>query len=243
MLSVFDRVYDSAWHHPVMCWVGAVVVVAWLLKQRAGRARPAAGNFLWWFALLWQVEIALDALCSGAWPPLPSDSRVAEVLAVVFVSLGDMRYFQLVEHFAPRSGPPGRGGRALLWAIAWSWLIPALSGLLRLALPGLFAERRVIYLVYEVLFLLLMGGFARWLLPRRLPGVSAQQVQLRRWLQRVTALVAVQYGLWALADVIILCGARSGLLLRLLPNFIYYVAFVPLAYLWAPRVPGPSEGA
>lgn len=243
MLSVFDRVYDSAWHHPVMCWVGAVVVVAWLLKQRAGGGRPAAGNFLWWFALLWQAEIALDALWTGAWPPLPSDSRVTGVLAVVFVAVGDMRYFQLVEHFAPRSGQPGRVGRALLLATAWSWLIPALSGLVRVALPGLFVEKRVVFLVYEVLFLLLMGGFARWLLPRRLPGVTAQQVQLRRWLQRVTALVAVQYALWALADVIILSGARSGLLLRLVPNFIYYVAFVPLAYFWAPRVPGPSEAA
>ena len=243
MLSMFDRVYDSAWHHPVMCWVGAVFVVAWLLQQRAGQARKLHGHFVWWFALLWQAEIVLDALWKGAWPPLPSDSRVAEVLGVVFVALGDMRYFQLVEHFAPSSGPPGRGGRALLLATAWSWLIPALSGLLRVGLPGLFVELRVVFLVYEVLFLLLMGGFARWLLPLRLPGVSAEQVQLRRWLQRVTALVAVQYGLWALADVIILCGARSGLLLRLVPNFIYYVAFVPLAYFWAPRVPGPSEGA
>lgn len=243
MVSVFDRVYESAWHHPVMCWVGAVVVVAWLLQQRPGRTRKLHGGFLWWFALLWQAEIVLDALWTGAWPPLPSDSSVTGVLAVVFVALGDMRYFQLVEQFAPRSGQPGRSGRALLLATAWSWLIPALSGLVRVALPGLFVEKRVVFLVYEVLFLLLMGGFARWLLPRRLPGVSAQQVQLRQWLQRLTALVAMQYGLWVLADVIILSGARAGLLLRLVPNFLYYVAFVPLAYFWAPRVPGPRGGA
>jgi hypothetical protein len=41
--------------------------------------------------------------------------------------------------------------------------------------------------------------------------------------------------LWASADVIILAGVDAGFGLRLAPNIMYYVGFVPFAWLTAPE--------
>ena len=43
-------------------------------------------------------------------------------------------------------------------------------------------------------------------------------------------LVGAYYGLWAAADVLILCGVDAGWLVRLVPNQLYYGLFVP--FVW-----------
>jgi hypothetical protein len=42
--------------------------------------------------------------------------------------------------------------------------------------------------------------------------------------------VAAYYGLWAAADVLILCGVDAGWPVRLVPNQLYYGFFVP--FVW-----------
>lgn len=227
--SIFDLIYDSPWHHPGLCLAATPLVLGllWRARPRAGAA-PEAGN-LWWLALLAQLLIVLDALATGSWTPVPADTAASTAAGVVFVILGDLRYFVLLQRYS-RPGGPGGAVRSLVRALALSLLIPVLFELVTLVLPTVFAEPRRKFLGYEVMFLGLLLGLRFGLLPRRLLGGG----ELRRWLLQLTMFETVQYGLWVLADVIILAGGRAGLLLRLLPNVLYYVVFIPFAYLTAP---------
>ncbi len=235
--SIFDVIYDSPWHHPGLCWAATPLVLGllWRARPRAG-ATPAAAT-LWRLALLAQLLIVLDALATGSWSPIPEGTAASTAAGVVFVILGDLRYFVLLERY---SLPGGAGGaaRVLGRALGLSLLIPVLFELLTVVLPTVFAEPRRKFLGYEVLFLGLLLGLRFGLLPRRLaagaPGAGPGDGGVRRWLLQLTTFEMVQYGLWVLADVIILAGARGGLLLRLLPNVLYYLAFIPFAYLTAP---------
>jgi len=244
--SVFDAIYDSPWHHPMLCWA-AVPLLLWALgrvRKRPG-ATPAATT-LWRLALLGTLLLFADALCTGAWSPLLPDSRLSGVVGLLFVVLGDLRYFVLLERFAPPSGP-GLVPPPRFWsrALALSLLSPWLSGVLGAAAPALVREPRWRFLSYELTFLLLLA-WVRWVrLPRRLrafpPG--PEMVALRHWLLRLTRFEAAQYGLWVLADILILSGVRAGLLLRLIPNGLYYVVFIPFAYFTAPPALRPAPRA
>ena len=231
--SIFDLIYDSSWHHPGLCWAATPLVLGllWQARPRAG-AVPEART-LWWLALLAQLLIVLDALATGGWTPIPADTAASTAAGVVFVILGDLRYFVLLQRYSQPGKPGGTAGtvRNLLYALGLSLLIPVLFELVSVALPTVFAEPRRKFLGYEVLFLGLLLGVRWGLLPRRL--AADRDGSVRRWLLQLTTFEMVQYGLWVLADVIILAGARAGLLLRLLPNVLYYVIFVPFAYLTA----------
>lgn len=231
--SIFDVLYDSPWHHPMLCWAATPLVLGLLWRARPRADAAPEARTLWRLALLGQLLIALDALATGSWSPIPADTAASTAAGVGFVILGDLRYFVLLERYSLPGGPGGAAGplRGLLRALGLSLLIPVLFEVVSLALPTVFAEPRRKFLGYEVLFLGLLLGVRWGLLPRRL---AAGGQDLRGWLLRLTTFEVVQYGLWALADVIILAGARAGLLLRLLPNVLYYVVFIPFAYLTAP---------
>jgi hypothetical protein len=99
--------------------------------------------------------------------------------------------------------------------------------------PGAITQPRQTFLLYEALFLALALGLLTLALPRvRASGVAAP---VHRYLQELTVFEAVQYGLWAAADVAILAGHDAGFGLRLVPNFMYYAGFLPFALLRAPR--------
>jgi hypothetical protein len=57
----------------------------------------------------------------------------------------------------------------------------------------------------------------------------------RRWSLFATHFEIAQYALWALADVIILGGHDVGYALRLVPNTMYYVLYLPFVAWSAPR--------
>lgn len=161
------------------------------------------------FALL----IAVDAWCAGALAPFPSTSRWAMLTGVVFVIVGDLRYFLLVEGSRSR-----RRGKAFLLALGLAFVVPLASQALRTS-PWAARDLRVVYLVYEVAFfalLLAYGGLlgrARTRLERRLLGFEL-----------------AQYGAWATVDALLLATKQPALhLVRVAPNVLYYVAFVPFA--------------
>ena len=99
-------------------------------------------------------------------------------------------------------------------------------------------EARWIFLAYECLALAQALGWCLVVLPRR-PAVEEAR---RRWARAVMAFVAVQYALWATADVLILAGVTEGFALRLLPNVMYYGAFVGFAVASAPRATESGSG-
>jgi hypothetical protein len=90
-------------------------------------------------------------------------------------------------------------------------------------------EGRVLFLVHEAMFGMLALGL--WLATRARRDLAEAQ---RRWLTKLCAFELMQYALWAVADIAILIGADAGYLLRVVPNIMYYVAFVPFAWLTAP---------
>ena len=95
-------------------------------------------------------------------------------------------------------------------------------------------------LVSLSIFLVLALVLRFVVMPRR---TAALDPDLRRWLLLVTTFEVVQYGLWVSIDVVIFAGADVGYLLRFVPNFLYYVAFVPFVYLTAPRPSGSASSA
>lgn len=226
--NTYEAIYASAWHHPGLCWLAAPLILAALCLRRTG------GRRLLRLALYAELLIVFDAFCTGAWSPLPATAPLSVALAVLWVMVGDLRYFFLVEYYAPPPGPgrPPRLAGALLRAGMWSFFLPTLSYATQQLLPHLLPSKRALFCIFELLFVALMLYFRAVLLPRRLaaqPGSSTA-----RWLRRVTDFELWQYGLWAFSDLLILSGVQAALLLRLLPNALYYVAFVPFAYFTAP---------
>lgn len=217
-------IYDSAWQHPGIAFVAAALfAVAW-----ARRSGGVAG-----LATLLLVEIVADAFFTGAYSPL-GGSPLATPVAILFVILGDLRFFLLVQ-LALRDGVRFEGlGSPKAWAaaLAWALVIPVLSTVPQKLAPSAFVRPNAIFLLYEGMFVVLALVLRLVVLPARLASLSAP---VRRWVLGLVAFELVQYALWATADVLILAGVEAGYLLRIVPNALYYGAFVPFAVATAPR--------
>lgn len=213
---MLEAVYMSPWHHPAVAWFCAPLAIACALATRRPR--------MWLVVLVvLQVEIALDAWFTGGWPPIAAASPWSERAAVVFVVLGDWRFFYLVERQWRTRRP------AAVVSLLWSLIIPILSYATRLSWPGLMGDSRHLFLFYEAAFLPLAyftGVRARG----RLRGGPVE-----KWVRRLVAFELVQYAGWAIADIIILRGHDWGFGVRLIPNVLYYAAFAPFAVFTAPR--------
>jgi hypothetical protein len=227
---MFERIYDSTWHHPVLFWViGGPLLLALLVRLRRRDAGP--GRFVAIWAVVFQLEILLDAWCTSPWSPFADSVKTSA--AIVFVILGDLRYFVLLGRFARREGSEGGVGWRVMAAMAASLVVPLASWLVapRIA-PG---NSRVLFLVYELLFAAFALALRFLLLSERSTAGAARPKASDAWLRRVTWFEIVQYALWASADVVILTGHDVGFLLRLVPNTLYYAAFVPFAGWSFPR--------
>lgn len=211
----FETAYNSALHHPGVAWAGALVAVALVLMRR-----PPLAALL----LLLAGESALDAYFTGALSPIPAAAPASATVAIVFVILGDWRYFYLVE----RQLRPGRAMSAVA-SLGWALIIPIASGAGTRILPAFFADSRHVYLAYEIAFVALT------LLVQIRVKRAFPDGDVRRFLLALTAFECVQYALWAAADVVILAGADWGFALRIAPNVMYYAGFVPFVLFFAPR--------
>ena len=208
--------------------VPALFLLWRVLRGRpTGGALPAAAGFVDAYAILFAVETMLDPLCTGPLlRALGAGDGVGTAVMLVFVLLGDFRVYLLL--FGLLAIAAGRTWRdALPGAAAWTLLVPAIAYPLATGLhaahPGLHAN--TIWLIYESLFTAVAVGLRTWVVPRR---VAADQPALRAFLREALAYVAVYYGLWASADVLIqLAGADAGWLLRVVPNQLYYAFWVP----------------
>jgi hypothetical protein len=226
----FATWYDSAWQHPGLAWLGTLPIVWWAATRRSAESPPpdpAASprraplsrrqrTLLW----LLQALICLDALCTGALSPITGPSPLATASAVFFVIAGDARFFFLLQDPGlSRAGAVSRWLRALVVSTGFS----AAAYVTQQLLPTQLPTSRHLFLTYELMLLTTTLALAAW---RRPPGpVSACQ-------RRLLAFEALQYGLWVLADLVILSTQSwrdLGFALRMLPNALYYVAFVPFA--------------
>jgi hypothetical protein len=188
------------------------------------RARGARKHtFLAAYTAIFAVAIAVDAYVNGPLTPVPKDTPWETAAGVVFVIVGDLRYFVAVERLV--RGSFGRA--ALAAAIGWSLVVPIASEVLRRLIGN--ADIRFTFLGYELLFLALAVVWRAMILPRRLSGARDD---VRRAAFSLTHFEIAQYAAWATADVVILgAGADAGYALRLAANLMYYALFVPFAFV------------
>lgn len=218
----FERLYASGLHNPGFFWLAALLLFVLLARRLP---------FLHGFVALFGFAIAADALASGALSPIPPRSALATPIAITFVLLGDFRYFVLLFRYAKgRFGAP-----ELARAVGFALLVPVLSAVVRAVIPSLAEPMRVTFLTYELMFFALALGLRFVLLPR-----LQAPANVLRFLRELTHFELAQYGLWALADIVILSGVDAGYLLRLVPNAMYYAFFLLFVLLRAPR---PEEEA
>jgi hypothetical protein len=210
--------YDSGFHHPFIAYVIGIGLLFAIARRLP---------FLLGFLVVFLVAILADAMVTGAWSPVASESPLYTPLSILFVILGDLRYFLLMERYTA----PSRAFSAVLArALGVSLIVPVASTVLREIVPAMESPR-VLFLVYELLLFALVAVFSRLHLRA---GAGSSEAH-RRFLSRVSAFVLVQYAGWAIADVILLSGADIGHILRIVPNVLYYALFLPFVFATAPE--------
>lgn len=229
---MWRNLYQSPWQHPGLAFLlgGVSILLVVALRpfhNRAGRGglsftMPFTMPFTLLFALM-QFEILVDAVFTGALTPLSGNGALATLLPVLFVVLGDLRYFYLIERQrqdVERSRP-----HTLLIAAAFAVTVTLLMGAGQLIFPGDLVGNRL-FLAYELTFLFLASGHY---------FLRADALSESVYARRLFVFEIAQYALWATADVLILFGWDFGWGLRIVPNLFYYVGFAPFAILAAPE--------
>ncbi|MCX6951281.1 MAG: hypothetical protein NTV51_03725 [Verrucomicrobia bacterium] len=216
----FESLSKSPWILPGLPWLVLPIVLVLAAKRR--------GFFRVWgvaFALL----IAADAGLNGALTPVKEGTGWATFCGVTFVILGDMRFFLAAEW----DGSALSVGRGFVLA----WIVPLLSQLFRATVPWVTSSPRATFLTYELLFLGVLTGYAA-LRVRRMPGAQGD------FARKLVRFVGLQYVLWAGLDVFLFATRLDvGHGLRLVPDVLYYVLFVPwvLRLVGEAREPAPAS--
>lgn len=221
-----QSIYDAALHHPGIAWLAAVLTAfAFARRQR----------FLVGWFVLFLLAIVADAWATGAFTRVPAEH--GWIAGVVFVILGDLRFFVLAERYA-------RGkldGKAIGTAVGLALLVPVATEILRRVVPVVGATPRYTFLAYEVMFLALALVLRFVVYPGRLLGMV--QAPVRHWVLSIASFEILQYGLWVACDLLILAGVEWALVLRIAPNTLYYALFLPFVVLRAPEAAwAPSAG-
>ncbi len=219
MPARWKALYDS---QVVGVWALAVLPVLFLVHLAARGfvpepgVEPYATRFVRGWAVAFAALAALDPVATGvlAWPLLP------------FVLLGDYRVFALLLVVTE----PGRSrATALLEAAGWTLVVPVIALATTRAIAAVAGPLPdvALWIAYETAFALLALVLIARLVPAR---VGVGRAAVRGYLRAVLAVVVAYYALWAIADVLVLRGREWGWGLRIVPNLLYYGAFVPFAY-------------
>ncbi len=228
-MGAFESFYGSALQHPFALW-GAALAGTWAALSRRD-LHPSLRRY----ALALGALSLLDAWLTanhvyGLAGPLPQ--ALSGIVPLFFVLAGDLRFLLLVEG-GTRDGAVELTPRALVGALGLVLVVPLFSQGVLSVLPPPWNGVRMLFLVYEVAFVVLCAALLRFH-----PG-------LRRapWLRSLTGYVMFYYTLWATADGVILAtGSDLGFGLRLLPNLLYYGGFIA-AVAWLAPSRRPTEAS
>lgn len=210
-------IYDSPWHHPFVAYMAGIALLFFLVRRLP---------FLYAYLVIFTITILADATATGSWSPVPAGTTAYTVFSVLFIVLGDLRYFLLAERV---THPRDTLSRVLTWSMGVSLIMPATSGVLTRVVPAMQNDR-VLYMVYEAVMGCIVLGLDRF---RYASGDAAPEI--RQWVHRVSLLFATLYFGWAASDLAILIGIEAGHLLRVVPNVLYYGAFLPFVFATAPE--------
>lgn len=209
-----QQLYDSPWNQPLAGWLLTAMTLVWLRQKPPGRLRAVLAIFA--------LQLCVDNWLTGALNPLPQASPLNQPLAILFVILGDWRFFLLTE--------PRQERHRWLKSLGFALMVPVLMAILPRLLPEHFPTSRHTFLAYELLFLGLALLWRFIVLPLR-----HRARPTHKWTLQLANFEILQYALWAIADLLILGGYENGFLLRLVPNTLYYGLFLAFAAWKAPR--------
>lgn len=226
---MYQALYDSPWvATALLAAITMVGLVVWVRRR----------SFLVAYTVVFTIVSLGDALRSGTWSPLHLlASPWEDAIGLGFVLLGDFRYWLLLERFAARPNAKPHDAtskKAWLSAVVWLGLVGLPTVALTKAFPKTFADSRVLYLTWEAIFLLVVAVYRFVWLPKRLARSETAAASVRKWLFDVTRFEVVMYALWATSDVLLLAGVEAALLLRIVPNILYYGVFVWFVAFRAP---------
>jgi hypothetical protein len=199
----FKALYDNPLASTLLPCVAALVVLAWAQRKR---------RFPRVYGSVFAIAIAADAFLNGPWTPIKAGTSWATAAAVTFVIVGDFRYFVVLEEAT-------KNRFKWLRAVGWALVVPVTTQIVRWRFPRIEHDELSTFLLYEILFFSLAAGVRVFRVPR------ATNVHLAK---RATQFELLQYGLWIAADIgLSTLGSDAFYAVRLLPNLLYYVAFVP----------------
>jgi hypothetical protein len=218
----FEAFYASTWQHPWLLWCAAGLACwyAFRLHDRGSDVRRCTAAL----TLLSATDAWLTTSPPYGIGPLPG--AVSSLVPLSFVLAGDFRFLVLLTS-ATDSGGIRPHTRSVAAAAALTLIVPITSQLIVSAVPGWGDNPRILYLIYELLFLALALALR-----------SLHPIALKlRWVRSVCGFVSLYYGLWALADLLILgTGTDLGFALRLVPNVLYYGGLIAAIARFAPRL-------
>jgi hypothetical protein len=184
--------------------------------------RPPLYRYLLLFALTTLVDILVASHM------IPIHNEAAQVaIEYVFVLIGDLRFILLLAYFlyaglgAAELQRLSLPGSVIKPAFIFTLFPTILVGAVGFAKPQLMNEARHKFLAYELIFFILTVLWIYVVLPQKsLPAASV------RFIKSAAVPVFLYYGLWSLADILILCGVEAGYAIRIVPNFLYYSVFL-----------------
>jgi len=215
----FEAFYASPIQHPWLLWLAVALGLVQVLTRR--NLDPRVRGYCFALACLsfadaWLTSnhvYGIGALSAGA----------ASAVPLFFVLMGDFRYLLLVTSGTP-DGRFAPNGRRLAAAAGLTLIVPITTQLILAALPEAQSSPRVMFAIYEVAFFILTA-----VILQRHPNARSNP-----WIRSVSRFVMFYYGLWAVADAIVLAtGSDLGFLLRVLPNLFYYGGLIAAIALFA----------
>lgn len=184
--------------------------------------RPALSRYL----LLFGFTTVVDILVASHIIPLGSDSAQVTI-EYLFVLIGDLRFILLLAYFlyaglvANELRRFALPGSVLKPAFIFTLFPTILVAAVGFAKPQLMNEARHKFLAYELIFFGLTFLWIFVVLPQK-----SLTAQASRFVKATAIPVFLFYGLWSLADILILNGVTEGYAIRIVPNLLYYCGFL-----------------
>lgn len=224
--GTLEAFYASPIQHPGLLWLAAGIAIAFCLSKRGlsrSLRRYCVTLAILSFADAWLTSSPVFGLGTlQGW--------LASGVPLFFVLAGDYRYLFFVLT-ATAGGEIEPRAKSLLVAAGLTFIVPILSQVALLLLPDSLASARMLFLIYEVGFVVLTLSLMRW----------HPQIRYIPWIGSVSRFVVLYYSLWASADLLILTtGWDLGYGLRVLPNLLYYGGLIATFAWFAPREPVPQ---
>ncbi|HNA79462.1 MAG TPA: hypothetical protein PKY99_08420 [Turneriella sp.] len=199
----------------------ALVANAALVLYALARRPP-----LWRYLTLFGITTLADISVAGQLVPIAS-AEMQTGIEYIFVLIGDLRFILLLAYilYAGKTLADINAlrltGDVLRPALIFTLFPTLIVSAIGFAKPELLQLPRHKFLAYELVFFGLTLLWLKVVLPQK-PVAEPEQ----RFIRQVALPVLGFYGLWSLADILILRGMQVGHVVRILPNLLYYCLFL-----------------